>query len=59
MIVDKLRQIPGVKLAAPQGAFYVLPDMSAFFGQGVSQQRHLSQSLCLNLAVPCVEVPKG
>ncbi len=34
MIVSKLRRIPGVKLAAPQGAFYVLPEMSAFFGPG-------------------------
>jgi len=34
MIVAKLRAIPGVKLAAPDGAFYVLPEMSAFFGPG-------------------------
>eukprot|EP00199_Chlamydomonas_sp_CCMP681_P002087 CAMPEP_0119103218 /NCGR_PEP_ID=MMETSP1180-20130426/1712_1 /TAXON_ID=3052 ORGANISM="Chlamydomonas cf sp, Strain CCMP681" /NCGR_SAMPLE_ID=MMETSP1180 /ASSEMBLY_ACC=CAM_ASM_000741 /LENGTH=414 /DNA_ID=CAMNT_0007087665 /DNA_START=172 /DNA_END=1416 /DNA_ORIENTATION=+ len=34
MIVAKLRAIPGVKLAAPQGAFYVLPEMAAFFGPG-------------------------
>lgn len=34
MIVAKLRAIPGVKLAEPQGAFYVLPEMSAFFGPG-------------------------
>lgn len=35
MIVSKLRAIPGVKLAVPEGAFYVLPEMSAFFGPGV------------------------
>ena len=34
MIAAKLRAIPGVKLAEPQGAFYVLPEMSAFFGPG-------------------------
>ena len=34
MIVSKLRTIPGVKLAEPEGAFYVLPEMSAFFGPG-------------------------
>uniref|UniRef100_A0A383W2F2 Aminotransferase class I/classII large domain-containing protein n=1 Tax=Tetradesmus obliquus TaxID=3088 RepID=A0A383W2F2_TETOB len=34
-VVERLQQIPGVKLAEPQGAFYVLPDMSAFFGPGV------------------------
>lgn len=34
MIISKLRAIPGVKLVEPQGAFYVLPEMSAFFGPG-------------------------
>ncbi|KAF5840053.1 pyridoxal phosphate-dependent transferase [Dunaliella salina] len=34
MIVAKLRTIPGVNLAEPEGAFYVLPEMSAFFGPG-------------------------
>eukprot|EP00775_Hariotina_reticulata_P004887 gene4887-5132_t len=34
-VVERLKQIPGVKLAEPQGAFYVLPDMSGFFGPGV------------------------
>lgn len=33
-VAGKLRSIPGVKLAEPQGAFYVLPEMSAFFGPG-------------------------
>lgn len=34
LIAEKLRAIPGTKLAEPQGAFYVLPEMSAFFGPG-------------------------
>eukprot|EP00798_Chlamydomonas_sp_ICE-L_P000357 gene357-1747_t len=34
MIAAKLRAIPGVNLVEPQGAFYVLPEMSAFFGPG-------------------------
>lgn len=34
-VVQRLQAIPGVRLAAPQGAFYVLPDMTAFFGPGV------------------------
>lgn len=33
-VVERLRDIPGVKLAEPQGAFYVLPDVSAFVGEG-------------------------
>jgi aspartate/methionine/tyrosine aminotransferase len=42
MIVGKLRQIPGVKLAEPEGAFYVLPEMSNFFGPGRSKTRGIS-----------------
>jgi len=38
MIVAKLRAIPGVKLAEPSGAFYVLPEMSAFFGPGAKAE---------------------
>lgn len=33
-VAGRLRAIEGVQLAEPQGAFYVLPDMSAFFGPG-------------------------
>jgi aspartate aminotransferase len=31
-VVDALRAIPGVTCFDPKGAFYVLPDVSAFFG---------------------------
>ncbi|KAI8469561.1 MAG: pyridoxal phosphate-dependent transferase [Monoraphidium minutum] len=37
-IVGRLREIPGIKLAEPQGAFYVLPEMSAFFGPGAAAE---------------------
>ena len=43
MIVAKLRTIPGVNLAEPKGAFYVLPEMSAFFGPGDLSQVNLAQ----------------
>lgn len=33
-VCARLRAIPGVNLADPRGAFYVLPEMSAFFGLG-------------------------
>jgi aspartate aminotransferase len=33
LMVDGLRRIPGVKVTVPQGAFYVFPDVSAFFGR--------------------------
>lgn len=31
-MVDALRGMPGVKINQPQGAFYVFPDISAFYG---------------------------
>ena len=33
LVVAGLRAIPGVKTTAPEGAFYVFPDVSAFFGR--------------------------
>lgn len=34
-IVGRLKRLPGMKIAEPQGAFYVLPDVTAYFGEGV------------------------
>lgn len=34
-VTQRLQQIPGVKLAPPQGAFYVMPEVSAFAGPGI------------------------
>ena len=33
LIISLLTQIPGIKLNQPQGAFYVFPDVSAYFGK--------------------------
>ncbi len=33
IVLDLLNQIPGFKLNRPQGAFYVFPDISDFFGK--------------------------
>ena len=33
-IVSGLRAIPGLKCTVPEGAFYVYPNISAFFGRG-------------------------
>jgi aspartate aminotransferase len=33
LIVDRLRTIEGVRTTTPSGAFYVFPDVSAFFGR--------------------------
>lgn len=34
-VMHRLQEIDGLKIAQPQGAFYVLPNMSAYFGAGV------------------------
>ena len=33
MVLDKLRAIEGLKLNVPQGAFYIFPDVSNYFGK--------------------------
>jgi aspartate aminotransferase len=33
LVLDLLAEIPGVKANEPEGAFYVFPDMSSFFGK--------------------------
>ena len=33
LIISLLAEIPGIKLNQPQGAFYVFPDVSAYFGK--------------------------
>jgi aspartate aminotransferase len=50
LVLDKLNQIPGVKTNVPEGAFYVFPDVSAFFGksyQGTTIKD--SHELCMYL----------
>lgn len=34
-VVERLRGLPGLTVVEPQGAFYVLPDFSAFYGPGI------------------------
>ena len=33
LVIDLLSQIPGFKVNKPQGAFYIFPDISAYFGK--------------------------
>ena len=33
MVIDLLKEIPGIKCNTPQGAFYVFPDISTYFGK--------------------------
>src|SRR2546430_12923755 len=44
LMVEGLGTIPGVHLVPPQGAFYVFPDLSAFFGRrGPRSEEHTSE----------------
>lgn len=45
-----LKEIPGLKLSLPPGAFYLFPDVSAFFGKSHNGQTiKNSQDLCMYL----------
>ena len=45
MIVRLLREIPQVDVALPNGAFYVLPDVSAYLGDKMADDMALSEHL--------------
>ena len=49
-VLEKLKSMPGVKANTPEGAFYIFPDVSSFFGK--KYQEHIikdSSDLCLYL----------
>ncbi|MCU0350218.1 MAG: pyridoxal phosphate-dependent aminotransferase [Flavobacterium sp.] len=38
LVVDLIKEIPGLKINVPEGAFYVFPDVSSFFGKTLRGQ---------------------
>ena len=45
-----LKEIPGLKLSLPPGAFYLFPDVSAFFGKSYNGHTiNNSQDICMYL----------
>lgn len=38
LILEKIREIPGIKVHEPQGAFYIFPDVSAYFGKSADEK---------------------
>ena len=38
LITRELQQIPGVRVKSPDGAFYIFPEVSDLFGQGIEAQ---------------------
>ncbi|MFW5821614.1 MAG: aminotransferase class I/II-fold pyridoxal phosphate-dependent enzyme, partial [Bacteroidota bacterium] len=50
LLVERLQKIEGVKCIVPEGAFYVFPDMSAFYGKSTGETKiENSMDLCLYL----------
>jgi aspartate aminotransferase len=44
-VLERLRAMPGVKTAAPQGAFYAYPNISAAFGDGITCSFEFAEKL--------------
>ncbi len=60
LVLDALNKMPGVKCNKPEGAFYVFPDISNFFGkkyQGKSIQT--AEELCMYLLEKGVALVSG
>jgi aspartate aminotransferase len=54
-VIDRLRQIPGVTLAEPQGAFYAYPDISVAFGKkGINSSMDFCERLLAEAHVAVV-----
>jgi len=50
MVLKAMNDIPGIKLNKPEGAFYVFPDVSSFFGKKFNQYNiRNSDDLCMYL----------
>ena len=47
MVIELLREIPDFKVNQPQGAFYIFPDISAYFGKSDGEQTiHNADDFC-------------
>ncbi len=48
LVLELLKEIPGIKTHVPEGAFYFFPDVSAFFGKRAGDQTiHNADDFCL------------
>lgn len=54
LVVDLLRNIPEVKVSVPQGAFYALPDVSAYLNGEIQDDLALSERLLESAKVATV-----
>ena len=54
MLIDKLNEIPGIKCNIPQGAFYIFPDISFYFGKKDGEiEIKNADDLCMYLLNKC------
>ena len=50
LVLDALAEMPGVRANVPDGAFYVFPDISSFFGKSYGEYKiYNADDLCLYL----------
>ena len=50
MLIDLLKDIPGIKCNVPQGAFYVFPDVSSYFGKSDGKNKiNNADNFCMYL----------
>jgi aspartate aminotransferase len=42
LVIDLLKEIPGIKTTVPDGAFYVFPDVSSYFGKSQGDTKILN-----------------
>ena len=53
-VIQRLRAIPGVRIAEPKGAFYAYPNISAGFRKGISSALQFSERLLADAHVAVV-----
>ena len=54
LVLKKLKEIEGIKCNIPQGAFYLFPDVSYFFGKTDGTTKiNSSDDLCMYLLNTC------
>lgn len=49
LLISLLKEIPGVDVATPEGAFYLFPDVSAYFGKTAPDGSKINDSMDLSL----------
>ncbi len=54
MILGLLREIPGIKVHDPEGAFYVFPDITHYLGDEMVDDSALCEHLLMKAKIACV-----